>query len=99
MWLAEQGWTPHDARMPGLTLAILFTWAANRRLAFGRVDQGRPRELIRYAGVALVAALVNYGIYSLLVGPLGSIVSAIILATGVSMLMSFAGYRLLVFGQ
>jgi len=45
--------------------------------------------------VALVVALINYGIYSLLVGPLGSIV----LATAVSMQVSFAGYRLLVFGQ
>lgn len=99
MWLAGLGWGPEGARVPGLTLAILFTWAANRRLTFGRIDQGRPRELLRYAGVALTVALINYSVYLLLVGPLGSIMMAIILATAVSMLASFAGYRLLVFGR
>lgn len=99
MWLANLGWSPQGARVPGLTLAILATWAANRRLTFGRTEQSRPRELLRYAGVALVAALINYAIYLLLVGPLGSIVPAIVLATAASMLVSFTGYRLLVFGQ
>lgn len=95
--LAALGLEPRSARVPGLALAIVLTWFANGRLTF-RGARGRGAAgLSGYAGVALVAAAVNYGIYSVLIGPLDSIVLAIVLATMVSMLLSFAGYRLLVF--
>ncbi|MCM5572096.1 GtrA family protein [Burkholderiaceae bacterium FT117] len=95
--LVELGWGPRLARWPGLALAIFITWIANGRLTF-RGSGGRgPAGLSRYAAVALAAASINYGIYSALVGAIGSVVLAIVLATMVSMLLSFAGYRLFVF--
>lgn len=95
--LARLGWSPRAARLPGLALAIVFTWLANGRLAFGDRRSGGFGELARYASVALAVAALNYAVYSLLVGAIGSIAVAIALATAVSMFASFAGYRALVF--
>lgn len=95
--LAGLGWPPRAARLPGLGLAIVFTWLANGRFAFSDRRAGGIAELLRYASVALAVAALNYAIYAVLVVPLGSIVLAIVVATGVSMFASFAGYRALVF--
>lgn len=97
--LVQLGWGPRSARMPAIAAAILLTWLANGRFAF-RAGRGLDAGgLARYVAVASVAAAVNFGIYAILVLPLGSIPLAIVIATSVSMLLTFVGYRYLVFAR
>lgn len=85
------GFPAHLARPPAIALAMLVTWWFNRRFAF-RVDA--PIEsLVPYAMVAACAALLNYLLFvACIAGGLGTVAS-ILVATGVSMVFSFVGYR------
>jgi len=48
------------ARLVSLGIATLVTWALNRQFTFGESGRRRRVELLRYAGVAVVAQSVNY---------------------------------------
>jgi putative flippase GtrA len=64
LWLLEQAGLGHAlARIGSLAVATLATWILNRHFTFQESGR-RPRwELARYAGVALAAQSVNYGVF------------------------------------
>jgi putative flippase GtrA len=93
MLLIKLGVDPLLARAPAIGAAILFTWLANRSYTFQvRVQRSVP-EAIRYSGVALSAAAINYTLYFLFIlaglHPLAAITVATALQTG----FSFFAYR------
>ena len=61
-------WDPYLARVLSFLLAATFTWWWNRRYTFSARHSGRtPRaEWVRWMGLMSVGALVNYGVYALL---------------------------------
>lgn len=93
------GLDPYTARILSIALAIFTTWRLNRSVTFGRSDSGQVSEGARYYTVAIVTALVNFGIYSaiLLLWTNAWPVAAAVVATAVTMFMSYFGYSRLVF--
>jgi len=93
------GLDPYTARILSIALAIFTTWRLNRSVTFGRSDSGQVSEGARYYTVAVVTALVNFGIYSaiLLLWTNAWPVAAAVVATAVTMFMSYFGYSRLVF--
>lgn len=93
------GLDPFSARAIAMTLASLWTWQINRHFSFGRAHDGAAREGLRYAGVVLAAAAVNYGVYAaVLVLVRGAVpLAALVAGTGVAMFVSFFGFDRFVF--
>ena len=93
------GMDPFSSRIISIALAIFSTWRLNRSVTFGRSDSGQVSEGARYYGVALITAGVNFAIYSaiLLIWPVVWPVAAAVVATGMTMFMSYFGYSRLVF--
>lgn len=93
------GLDPFLARILSIALAIFATWRLNRSITFGRSDTCQISEGARYYTVALVTALINFGIYSaiLLIWVNAWPVAAAIVATAITMFMSYFGYARLVF--
>lgn len=93
--LAAGGFDPRVARVPAIAAAMLFTWGLNRGFTF---RSAAPfASLLPYLLVAAMVAGLNYLLFVLLIalglGPFPAVAGA----TAVSMLLSFAGYRKLVF--
>lgn len=93
------GLDPFSARIISIAVAIFATWRLNRSVTFGRSDTGQVSEGARYYGVALITAAVNFGIYSAILLIWSSVwpVAAAVVATAVTMFMSYFGYSRLVF--
>ncbi len=93
------GLDPFSARVLSIALAIFATWRLNRSVTFGRSDTGQVSEGARYYTVAIITALVNFGIYSciLLIWTETWPVAAAIVAIAITMFMSYFGYSRLVF--
>lgn len=91
--LSEAGISPVLARIPSLAAAIFTTWTLNRTLTF-RVKAPKSRdEVVRYAAVALSAAIMNFLLYTALVLIDVWPVIAVALSTIVLLFYSFFGYR------
>lgn len=95
--LRSFGAPPLLARIPSIGAALVATWLLNRTFSFGVRARPHLREFLAYAWVSAAAAAVNYAIFSGLVllslHPLASVA----IATGITMLINFTGYRKLVF--
>lgn len=89
-------WPAFAARPPAIVSAMLATWWLNRDFSF-RVAAPLS-SLGRYAMVVAVAALLNYLLFLTGVGHGMGTVAAIVVATAVSMVFSFLGYRYFAFG-
>ncbi len=64
--LVRSGWlSPVIARIPATAVAIGVTYVLNRHFSFRSNDQRWGHELLRYAGVNLSGAAVNYACYVL----------------------------------
>lgn len=95
--LSSFGLSPLLARIPAIALAILATWLLNRLLTF-EVEQPRSaRELMRYFSVAILSAVLNYGVYTALVLAGVLPLLAVAIATLLLMCFSFFGYKLFAF--
>jgi len=97
MLLASGGLGPLPARILSIAAAMLVTFLLNRALTFG--PSGRPVavEGARYAGVALAVAACNWLIYAgLVLSGLAPLV-ALTIASALAMVLSWLGYRHLVF--
>jgi putative flippase GtrA len=58
------GWSPWQARVPSFLVAVLITWALNRRHTFaGRGLQRRSAEAFLYTTIQAGGALINLGIF------------------------------------
>lgn len=99
LWLTPVG--PYIARVLSIAIAMAYTWTINRTFTFGRSDRHVASEGLRYGLVGVMAALVNYGVYSLCLivwPPLWPVVAAAI-GSGVAMVFSYLGYSRFVFGK
>lgn len=101
LMMLEAGAGAYLARIISIGCAMLVTWRLNRALTFGASDDGQLREAVRYAGIALSVAALNYGIYAglILFIPVCPPLLATAIATAICMLISFAGYRSFAFRQ
>ena len=68
-WLVSwSGWNPYLARILSFLLAATFTWWWNRNHTFALRSSGRTAhaEWLHWLGLMAAGALINYGIYVLL---------------------------------
>lgn len=99
VWLGSD---PLVARLGSFAAAIVATWLVNRRFAFGdRAKGSMVWEFLRYLAASALAAIINLGVYTLLIlwgDPFRSQpVLALVIATAVSMTVNFVSYLKLVF--
>jgi putative flippase GtrA len=83
------------ARIASLSLAHVAGWLSHRRFTFRLTTPPTWREFQRYAGVQYAIALLNYGIYSLIVLLRPDIwtLYALAVSSGVAMFFSYFGIR------
>lgn len=88
---------PYVARLPAVLIAMVVTWAINRKFTYRSGSEASLRELMRYMAVASSVTTFNFLFYSLLVY-LGWVpVLAITVATGLQAIVSFFLYKFLIF--
>ncbi len=87
--------------MLSIGFALTVTWQINRRLTFSPSNRGIAAEGVRYGGVGIATAVVNYAVYStvLLAWPATPPLAALVVASLVAMTLSFLGYSRLVFDR
>jgi len=85
------------ARIPAICLAMTYTWIANRHYTYAVKTARSSKEAMRYASVAAVMSLINYGIYFVLVQYEILPVVAVTIATACQTILSFHCYRRFVF--
>ncbi len=92
--MIENGGDPFVARILAMLAAMLVTWRLNRHLTFGPSDTCQTTEGARYFTVAVGVAALNFAIYACLLLAFSNLspLIAIIIATGISMCVSFVGY-------
>jgi putative flippase GtrA len=93
------GISPLIARVPAILFAIAFTWLANRRITFNIGTKPTGEEVIRYLAVAICMACFNYLLFTLFIMLNLSVFIAITFATAIQTMLSFYGYKKLVFKQ
>lgn len=91
--LCREGVSPILARVPSITCAMLVTWLLNRAITFRVRVQKSLAELLRYAAVATVSAVLNYLCYIALISLHISPPIAVALATMALLFFSYFGYR------
>ena len=105
MTLVWTGMDPVPARCLSIGCALVSTWLVNRSLTFADRAPSRPNlpEFLRYASASMLALLVNFAIYWLLLRWQGIFtqwpVLAVALATAVSMCVNFVSYFKVVFAR
>lgn len=93
------GLDPFLARFIAIWCAMVVAWQSHRRLTFAVSHASTFKEFANYAAVAWVSSGVNYSLYSiiLLVRRETDPLLALLAATVVSMVVSYAGMRFGVF--
>jgi putative flippase GtrA len=83
------------ARIVSLSFAHVAGWLSHRRFTFRLSTPPTLREFVRYAGVQYTIALLNYGIFALIVllKPDIKPLYALIASSGVAMFFSYFGIR------
>ncbi len=83
------------ARVVSLSFAHVAGWLSHRRFTFRLSTPPTWREFLRYAGVQYTIALLNYGIFALIVllKPDIEPLYALAASSGVAMLFSYFGIR------
>jgi putative flippase GtrA len=83
------------ARIVSISFAHVAGWLAHRRFTFRLSTPPTWREFLRYAGVQYTVALLNYGIYALIVLMKPDIKPfyALVASSGVAMFFSYFGIR------
>jgi putative flippase GtrA len=87
------------ARIPSIAVAMICAWALNRTLTFASGTAPSVAEFGRYAAVAAAAALVNYGVFTivLLLRPETLPLYALCVSSAIAAVLSYSGYRWFVF--
>lgn len=70
VWLMAQGNSPYLSRAISFPAALVVTFFLNRTFTFGYAVSDRQetrKQLVRYGLFQLLGALVNYGVFSLLI--------------------------------
>ena len=99
--LVHFGLDRFTARIAAIAVAMVVAWLMHRRFTF---DMDAPRswgEFLRFAAVAMSANALNFVVYSLLLVafPAIRLLLAIVAATAVATIFSYAGFRLGVFRE
>jgi len=92
------GISPLLARPPAIFAAMTFTWLANRQHTFSIGQKKNFSEVLRYASIAIIAAVANFLIYSGLVTLSFTPLLAIATATIIVSIFSYFGYKRFAFG-
>lgn len=97
--LIAAGLGPLVARPFAILTAMVVGWLINRSWTFPMPGRPRLREFMRYATVASVASVINYGVYAaiLIVRPATLPFVALVIATAISTVASYSGYRFFTF--
>jgi putative flippase GtrA len=104
-WLVSlQGWGLYSARAVSFTLAVTVTWYLNRRITFaGRATPHRGREYGRYLSTQTIGALINLGVYVIVIEALPMLatrpVIPLALGSATALLFNFLAARQLVFNR
>lgn len=99
LWATSAG--PFLARLVSVVVAMTVTWLCNRTLTFGPSGRSMIDEGARYGGVGVASSIVNYLLYGGLLLAIPGLLplAALVLATAVSMMISYLGYSRLVFDR
>ncbi len=97
--LIHAGLGPLVARPFAILTAMIVGWLINRTWTFPMPGRPRLAEFARYAAVASISAVINYGIYAaiLLARPATLPFVALVIATAISTIASYSGYRFFTF--
>jgi putative flippase GtrA len=89
------GFSPFAARPIGIGLAMVVSWAINRRFAFAVTAPPSWAEFAKFAAASALAVAVNYLVFAaiLLAYPAVNPILAVIVASMISMFVSYTGYR------
>jgi putative flippase GtrA len=90
---------PILARVVSLSLAHFGGWLSHRRFTFRLTAPPTLAEFVRYAGVQSTVALINYGIYVVVILLRPGIwpLLALLISSGVAMFFSYFGIRFAAF--
>jgi putative flippase GtrA len=93
--IAAFGLHPILARVVSLCCAHVAGWLSHRRFTFRLTSPPTLREFLRYAGVQSTVALINYGIYVLVLvlRPQTEPLLALFISSGLAMFISYFGIR------
>jgi putative flippase GtrA len=96
---AGLGLSPLLARPLSISVAMVVSWLVNRTITFQRRSAPTVGELARFAAVSWVAQAVNYAVFAaiLIAVPATHPLIALVLASLVSMCVSYVGFRFGVF--
>jgi putative flippase GtrA len=96
---AGTGLHPIAARLVAISLAMVAGWLMHRSLTFAVPVPPSLPEFMRYAGVAWLAAAVNYGVFVLIVleRPGTAPLVALVLSSIVAMVFAYLGMRFAAF--
>lgn len=97
-------WSPYLARVVSFLCAASVTWVWNRTFTFAhRRRSGKRGEWLRWVGVMAVGAVLNYGIFALLVAWFALVhqwpVLGVAAGSACAALINFAGARAVVFNR
>ena len=98
--LTEQlGWPPLLARVPAIGLAMVVSWWINRTVTFAVQSRPTLLEFGKFAAVSWISVAVNYAVFAALLMVFPKLLPsfAVVAACGVSMFVSYAGFRFGVF--
>lgn len=93
------GLDPLVARLLSISAAMVVSWLVNRTVTFAVTETPTLAEFGQFAAVSWTAQAVNYALFAaiLLIWPGTLPLVALVLASLVSMLVSYAGFRYGVF--
>jgi len=97
-------WTdidPFTARLLAIATALQVTWLLNRNFTFGKSTRHAAVEGMRYGGVGIASAILNYLVYSGLLVFITSLppIVALTIGSATATVFSYTGYAKLVFGR
>ncbi|MBZ9937585.1 GtrA family protein [Mesorhizobium sp. BR1-1-16] len=97
--LLHFGLGPLVARPFAILTAMIVGWLINRTWTFPMPGRPHLREFARYAAVASISSVINYGIYAaiILARPQTLPFLALVIATAISTVASYSGYRFFTF--
>lgn len=93
------GLDPFTARLIAIACAMIVAFFAHRRLTFAVKEPATWGQFSKFIGVATTASVVNYAIYAgiLVIRPGSEPLVALVVATALSMFVSYIGLRFGVF--
>lgn len=98
-WLVALGLSPLTARPFAILIAMICGWLINRTWTFPMAGRPRLAEFARYAAVASISSLINYAVFAavLILRPATLPFVALVIATAISTIVSYSGYRFFTF--